>query len=618
MVLLSFLMLMGVFIGLVSGDTSVIQPSSKDSWIRSILPNDSGGGTTTFLWVHQFSGDDEARVFVQWSLASIPTGSTIISSIASLNVQSNNYNGDRIATMRRVTASWTEEMTWNNQPSTTSSNSAITTLTEDFGWFSWNITAITQTWIDGTANNGVRISVSIEGSSFGFVSREHGTSSWRPNLTIEYTSPEIPSPAFQVRLSGGLDNITSEVGATNTEFNAIVENTGNVILGLVNLQLLNDTAIVILEVNLLNIGIGESRSYQFIYTHGLSEGTYAWQLNGTYEDLDSEYWNFTLYVGPTGTLITAYVSITSLQPAQITVDGFSTLSISISNVGTEAIVFRVSATSVDLILSPTTSQIVIIGGNRGTTIDFIVVPLEDGKFWLSTLVTPINITSGVGVGRSDSSEHLLIVTKAAVITTFNAQDIGINDVILHGKISSLGGFATAKVYFVLWETGSGIDTAVVLPPNKQVIAYVSDFRVWYGNLVPDTDYSYEVRMELGPSSNPFVYYGGIIEFSTTETFTDPFIAMRNGFAGFLGIDSIVMGIILSVIFIVLFTVLFSMLISEHIEGMAATIVMATSIFGFSSIFFAIGWIPLWILIFLGVILVAIITGFPRLRGGSGE
>lgn len=243
-------------------------------------------------------------------------------------------------------------------------------------------------------------------------------------------------------------------------------------------------------------------------------------------------------------------------------------------------------------------------------------PQDTGFSFVDILVTPINQTSGVAIGSSFFTRHLLRVTLSSSVTTFSADDVGINDAILQGKINSLGGFDSATVYFTFWQTGQGVDSAFILPPNKQVVNFVSDYRVWVGDLVAETQYSYEFRMEVGPSGNRIIYSGGVITFTTTATFADPFTAARNGFAQALGIDSIAMGIILSAAFIVTAFVGIGVVVGDKLNGMAQTIAIGGGGFAVAAVFFSIGYLPLWVLAFLAVIIAAIIIGLPTFQKGA--
>ncbi len=595
-----------------------IQPSLKDTFISEFEPS-INFGTDDIISVFRSAGQ-EGQVLVEFSMASIPTGATIDSAVLGLYVDNNVGGFDIRMQARRITSTWTETVViWNTRPSTTVTDAVtIDSGTSDGIWLDWNITGMVDDWVNNAIlNEGVLIKW-IAGGAVGalllITSREYVTASLRPQLVVIYTPPEPPDVSYLVYLAGGIDNVTSWVGATGTEFNVRVENRGNVELTVVDLELYNHTAVIVTETDLFNIEINEIRNHQFILTHGLSAGTYSWQFQAHYQG-DTEYWNFTLYINP-DPVSQIFVAASTLQPQQIDTDTTATVSISINNVGGSVIAFRIQATSISLIVSPTTAQQIILQAGTGQTIEFLLYPQTDGFFYVDVLVTPINQTTGVAIGSSFFTRHLLRVTIASSVTTFSADDIGINDAILQGKINSLGGFDSGTVYFTFWQTGLGVDSAYILPPNKQVVSFISDYRVWVGDLVPETQYSYEFRMEVGSSASPIIYYGGIINFTTTLGFSDPFTAARNGLAQFLGIDSISMGIILATLFVVFSIIAVGFIVGDRLEGMAQSLAIGISGFAVSAIFFSIGYYPIWILVFLGVICAAIIIGLPTFQKGA--
>lgn len=601
------------------GDTVTVQPSTKDTLIIQNDPS-SNFGSSNPIRVGIDGLDDEMRTLVEFSMASIPTGATIDSALFGLYIDNNLFNNNILLQTRRIISSWTENgVTWSNRPTTTSTDAiTIASGTADSGWLEWNITDMVDDWVNnGILNEGVEtryVTGAGNQGNIGFFSREYATASLRPRLVVIYTPPVAPDPSYLVYLAGGIDNVTSSVGVTGTEFNVRVENTGNVELALVDLELYDHTPALAIETNLFNIEISEIRNHQFIYTHGLSAGTYSWQFQAHYQG-QTEYWNFTLYIDP-DPLTQIFFASSALQPGQIDTDTAATVSISINNVGGSVVALRVQATSQSLIVSPTTAQQIILQPGTGDTVEFLLYPQTDGFFFVDVLVTPINQTTGIATGSSFFARHLLRVTLSSSITTNSADDIGINDAILTGKINSIGGFDSATVYFTFWQTGEGVDSAFILPPNKKVINFVSDFRVWVGDLLAETQYSYELRMSVGPSANPTLYFGGIINFTTTAAFEDPFTAARNGIAQMLGVDSIAMGVILSTVFIVFTVVGVSLIVGNRLDGMAQSMAIGISGLAISAIFFSIGYLPLWILAFLAVLMATIIIGLPTFQKGS--
>ena len=63
----------------------------------------------------------------------------------------------------QVTASWGETtVTWNNQPAVAATPTASAGTPATSGCMTWMVTTDVQAWVDGTANNGWRISDSVE------------------------------------------------------------------------------------------------------------------------------------------------------------------------------------------------------------------------------------------------------------------------------------------------------------------------------------------------------------------------------------------------------------------------------------------------------------------------
>ncbi len=123
-------------------------------------------------------------------------------------------------------------------------------------------------------------------------------------------------------------------------------------------------------------------------------------------------------------------------------------------------------------------------------------------------------------------------------------------------------------------------------------------------------------MQVGPTSNPITFFGGIVNFTTTPSFSDPFTAARNGLAEFLGISSISMGIILGTLAVVFAIVAIALVAGDRLEGMAQALAIGLGGFAIAAIFFSIGYLPLWILVFLAVIMAAVIIGLPTFQKGA--
>jgi hypothetical protein len=139
-------------------DSLVLRPdgtNGKDGLIWSFHPNSNHATNDEALWAAWTNGGNPSnkRFFIEFNMSSIPAGTTVDSAFLFIyhNPTANNHGGFHTGAgnsffVRRVTSTWTENgLTWNNQPSVTSSNQvtvpATTSGTQDF---KINVTALTQ------------------------------------------------------------------------------------------------------------------------------------------------------------------------------------------------------------------------------------------------------------------------------------------------------------------------------------------------------------------------------------------------------------------------------------------------------------------------------------------
>ena len=84
-------------------------------------------------------------------------------------------------------------MNWNNQPAVVASAIDSATTPAVVGCMTWTVTADVEAWVDGTANNGWRISDSVENDpnhSTQFRTRENGAVPGdQPGLNVNFTPP---------------------------------------------------------------------------------------------------------------------------------------------------------------------------------------------------------------------------------------------------------------------------------------------------------------------------------------------------------------------------------------------------------------------------------------------
>lgn len=133
--------------------------SVADNGVKEDKPTTNQGDRAK-LEVKTESGQAKTgREFIRFDVSSIPAGSTVSS--ATLTLCNNRVPGHtRPYDVHRVTASWGEmTQTWNNQPAVAATATDTQNAVDTFpGCMSWMVTANVQLWVDGTTNDGWRIS----------------------------------------------------------------------------------------------------------------------------------------------------------------------------------------------------------------------------------------------------------------------------------------------------------------------------------------------------------------------------------------------------------------------------------------------------------------------------
>jgi len=186
--------------------------------------NGYSGAEDTYIWAYDDPGTthhldsrlklgDKARnaALIRFALTPIPYGATINAarlelwtagwSGAGATITANAYAVIRSVTMNQTT--WTQAQTGNNwsvpgcngiadRRSAPESSSAISSL---FNWFSFDVTALLQDWVNGLApNNGILIrSNDIDAAAYYFASAEDGTVANRPRLIVTYGGVAAPT-----------------------------------------------------------------------------------------------------------------------------------------------------------------------------------------------------------------------------------------------------------------------------------------------------------------------------------------------------------------------------------------------------------------------------------------
>jgi cell division septation protein DedD len=169
-----------------------------DTYVKEDRPTDNFGIAVDMAVKADVS--KVKRALVAFDVSSIPAGSTVNS--ATLTLCLTKVQSGRVDEARLVTGGWVETtVTWNNQPTVSGIVTDTITVPAVLGCVSWDVAADVQAWVDGTANNGWRISDQAEGTASGDVkyhTRESGTVAERPKLDVDYTvaptSTHTPTP----------------------------------------------------------------------------------------------------------------------------------------------------------------------------------------------------------------------------------------------------------------------------------------------------------------------------------------------------------------------------------------------------------------------------------------
>lgn len=192
----------------VTVDPTVTINGSGDTWVDS-GSNTSSQSTSTELHVGtQNAGTTIARSYLNFDISSLTANPGVVVSAATLNLTDFDA-GTCPATgvkVSQVTSAWSPStLTWATQPSTTSTGSS--TSTQAFGGtggcaaapgtVSLSATSIVQSWINGTANDGVQLAAVTETANSGwrrFYSSRNGTQAYFPTLSVTYmTTPTVPA-----------------------------------------------------------------------------------------------------------------------------------------------------------------------------------------------------------------------------------------------------------------------------------------------------------------------------------------------------------------------------------------------------------------------------------------
>jgi len=160
---------------------TVILTPVADAYIYSAAPT-TNYGTATTLYVGSQSTSATGRALFRFDLSVIPTGATLLNAdFQAALVQTSSSPATLDVELKRIDTSWQEdEVTWSTSLSYTGANN-VTGVGTALGYYSWEVTSLVQTWVNGATNNGLAL-----------MSKNESTLGWRGFASRESVSP--PSP----------------------------------------------------------------------------------------------------------------------------------------------------------------------------------------------------------------------------------------------------------------------------------------------------------------------------------------------------------------------------------------------------------------------------------------
>lgn len=178
----------------------------KDALVASLWPDNNYGTHADFIacaWTNQ-SAESNLRALIEFDIASIPAGATVISATLDLyhytspfNIGHSNLSGPADCWLERITQPWTESgVTWNNQPATTPVNriNVVAPLVMNQN-YTLNVTQLLQDMLNNASSSfGFMLRLQNESyyRSLLFASSDASNSSFHPKLTVEYDLPIVP------------------------------------------------------------------------------------------------------------------------------------------------------------------------------------------------------------------------------------------------------------------------------------------------------------------------------------------------------------------------------------------------------------------------------------------
>ncbi|NOZ72214.1 MAG: DNRLRE domain-containing protein, partial [Chloroflexi bacterium] len=158
-----------------------------DATVKSWQPNSNFGSDATLeLSYSKIDVAKEEVSLVKFDLSSLPSGAVIDSATLQLYLDSTAGASPVNIGVYFVTSSWNEStVTWNTFP-TAETLGLSGSVDNSAGYKSWNITSYAQSWLDGTANNGVYLRGPTDGTYYGRTFKSREGRIYPPLLAITY------------------------------------------------------------------------------------------------------------------------------------------------------------------------------------------------------------------------------------------------------------------------------------------------------------------------------------------------------------------------------------------------------------------------------------------------
>lgn len=137
-----------------------------DTYVSSNSP-DTNYGMASTLYVGSLSANTTGRALFRFDLSGIPTGAMVMSaSFRAYLAETSTQPLTLDVELKRVDTPWQEDtVTWNTQPDYTGMGNVIG-VGVDLAYYSWDVTSLVQTWVDGSVNDGLALLSQDERGAF--------------------------------------------------------------------------------------------------------------------------------------------------------------------------------------------------------------------------------------------------------------------------------------------------------------------------------------------------------------------------------------------------------------------------------------------------------------------